>query len=66
MRNQKIILKIIGHIDSILLYTKDIDYNQFINNSMIVEASVFNLSQIGELVTKLDKDYIADHPQIPG
>ena len=65
MRSQKIILKIIVHIDSILQYTNDIDYNQFMNNSMMVEASVFNLSQIGELVTKLDKDYIANHPEIP-
>jgi len=65
MKNQKIILKIINHIDSIQKYTIDVDYSNFKVNSMMVEASVFNLSQIGELVNKLDKDYIADCPEIP-
>ena len=64
MENQKIILKIINYIDSILKYTNDVDYTEFKNNSMMVEACVFNLSQIGELVNKLDKDYISNYPEI--
>jgi uncharacterized protein with HEPN domain len=32
---------------------------------MMVEACVFNLSQIGELVNKLDKEYMSQHPDIP-
>lgn len=32
---------------------------------MMVEACVFNLSQIGELVNKIDKEFISKHPQIP-
>ncbi len=32
---------------------------------MLVEACVFNLSQIGELVNKLDKDFEDQHPSIP-
>ena len=56
MKNQKIIQKIINYIDSILKYTNDVDYTKFRNNSMMVEACVFNLSQIGELVNKLDKE----------
>jgi uncharacterized protein with HEPN domain len=31
---------------------------------MMVEACVFNLSQIGELVNKIDKEFISKHPQI--
>lgn len=65
MKNQRIILKIINHIDSILRYTKGVTYDQFYNNSMMVEACVFNLSQIGELVNKLDKEYMSQHPDIP-
>lgn len=38
---------------------------KFINNSMMVEACVFNLSQIGELVNKLDKEYVSKHLEIP-
>jgi uncharacterized protein with HEPN domain len=65
MRNQKIIRKIINYIDSIQKYTNNITYNEFRNNSMMVEACVFNLSQIGELVNKLDKEYITGYPDIP-
>jgi uncharacterized protein with HEPN domain len=65
MKNQKIILKVIDYIDSILEYTKNVDYVEFINNSMMVEACVFNLSQIGELANKLDKEYMIEHPEIP-
>ncbi len=32
---------------------------------MMVEACVFNLSQIGELVNKLDKEYLSKHHEIP-
>lgn len=31
----------------------------------MVEACVFNLSQIGELVNKLDKEFIESYPEIP-
>lgn len=65
MKNQKIIQKIINYIDSIIRYTNDVDYSKFRNNSMMVEACVFNLSQIGELVNKLDKEYLSKHHEIP-
>lgn len=32
---------------------------------MMVEACIFNLSQIGELVNKLDKEYINKYQDIP-
>jgi uncharacterized protein with HEPN domain len=32
---------------------------------MMVEACVFNLSQIGELVNKLDNEYLSEHNEIP-
>ena len=32
---------------------------------MLVEACVFNLSQIGELVRHLDRDFIEQHSNIP-
>ena len=65
MRNQKIIQKIINHIESILKYTNNVTYDEFRNNNMMVEACVFNLSQIGELANKLDKEYISKYPEIP-
>ncbi len=65
MKNQKIIRKIINYIESILKYTNNVDWEGFRNNSMMVEACVFNLSQIGELVNKLDKEYISKYSEIP-
>jgi uncharacterized protein with HEPN domain len=65
MKNQKIIEKIITCIDTILKYTDKVDYEEFRQNTMMVEACVFNLSQIGELVNRLDKDYLEKHQEIP-
>lgn len=65
MKNRKIIQKIINYIDSVLKYTNHITYDEFKNNSMMAEACVFNLSQIGELTNKLDKEYIIEYPDIP-
>lgn len=44
MKNNVIISKMIIHIDKILNYTYDMDYDMFMINSMVVEACVFNLS----------------------
>lgn len=65
MKNQKIIWKIINYIDSIIKYTENVNYLEFKDNGMMVEACVFNLSQIGELVNKLDKNYIDKYPEVP-
>ena len=65
MKDRRIILKIISYINSISEYTSNVDYIEFRNNGMMVEACVFNLSQIGELVNKIDKEFISKHPQIP-
>ena len=65
MKNQKIIQKIINYIDSILKYTYNVAYADFKENNMMIEACVFNMSQIGELVNKLDKDYTSKHKEIP-
>jgi len=65
MKDREIIQKIINYIDSVLKYTNHITYEEFKNNSMMVEACVFNLSQIGELANKLDKEYIIEYPDIP-
>ena len=65
MKNKKIIQKLINYIDAILNYTNNVAYCEFSNNSMMVEACMFNLSQIGELVNKLDEDFFSDYPEIP-
>lgn len=37
-----------------LTYTKEMEYKDFICNDLVIEACVFNLSQLGELSNKLD------------
>ena len=65
MKNQKITKKIINYIDIVLKYTINISYDEFEKNSMMVEACVFNLSQIGELVNRLDVEYMTMYPDVP-
>ena len=49
--------KIINHIDSVIDYCSGCtSLDDFQNNTMLVEACVFNLTQIGELVTKISEE----------
>lgn len=65
MRNEVIVQKLLGYTNKILGYCQDLNYEEFCENSMVVEACVFNLSQMGELANKADRAYTADHPEIP-
>ena len=64
MKNSIIISKMIGYVEKILNYSANISYDEFVKNEMLVEACVFNLSQIGELVNKLDDAYRQEHKSI--
>ncbi len=57
MKNKAIVSKILVHAQKIQDYCADSDYNSFCNNDILVEACVFNLSQIGELAGKLDESF---------
>ena len=65
MKNDVIVKKIIGYAEKIISYCVDKDYEAFSNDTMLVEACVFNLSQIGELVRHLDDEFIEQHSHIP-
>jgi uncharacterized protein with HEPN domain len=65
MNNRDIINKQIEYIEKILRYTKDADVKSFNENTMMLEACVFDLGQIGELVTKLDDDFKSAHQEVP-
>ena len=65
MKNKIIVEKILKYIYKILDYTKDTEYDTFISNSILVEACVFNLSLIGELANKIDKEFEKSNPSIP-
>ncbi len=44
---------------------KDSNYDSFIADMKLVEACVFNLSQLGELCRAVDASFAAAHPDIP-
>lgn len=50
------IKKMIEYIDKSLGYIKGYDYEKFIKDSKTVDATVFNISQIGELVKNISNE----------
>ena len=65
MRNDIIVNKIIAYGEKIIDYCKEETYDSFSGNSMLMEACVFNLSQIGELSGKLDDTFVNEHTDMP-
>lgn len=64
MRNDVIISKMLGYVEKILKYSANMSYEEFVKNEIVMEACVFNLSQIGELANKLDDEYRQEHQHI--
>lgn len=46
-------------------YCDGIDYEVFLADSKLVEACVFNLSQMGELCRIADRGFVSKTPEIP-
>lgn len=65
MRNDVIVRKLLDYTEKILAYCRGCDYDSFCANSLLAEACVFNLSQMGELAHKADTAYTQAHPEIP-
>ncbi len=65
MRNEIIVGKMLQYAEKIAEYTKNLDKSRFVDNTLIIDACVFNLSQIGELVTKISDDYEESNNEIP-
>jgi len=64
MRDKIITEKMLRYAAKVCNYCKDVSYDEFCANDMLIEACVFNLSQIGELTTKLNDDFKKDNPQV--
>lgn len=65
MRNDVIVSKLIGYADKVMRYCEGISYDEFCNDSKLVEACVFNLSQMGELANRVDDVFADANPLIP-
>lgn len=65
MRNDLVIARMIEIIEKLNDYVHGCDYESFSSNSMLVEACVFNLGQLGETANKIDESYEEAHSEIP-
>lgn len=65
MKNKVAIEKMIKYIDKTMIYCKGQNYDSFESNEMLIEACVFDISQIGELCRHLDEDFMKKYSEIP-
>ena len=65
MRNEIVVQKMAGYVRKVLDYCRGYDYAAFSADSKLVEACVFNLSQLRELYKVADDSFTAAHPEIP-
>lgn len=56
--------KMIDYIDKALRYTKGYTFEKFCENEEKVDATVFAISQIGELVKNISKETMEKYPNI--
>ena len=66
MKNKETISlkKMIEYIDKILRYTNNCDFKSFADNEEKIDATVFAISQIGELVKNVSKETMETYPNI--
>ncbi len=65
MRDNIVIQKMLAYTTKVLRYCNGKSYDSFSADSVLVEACVFNLSQLGELCRLIDSDFSNAHPEIP-
>mgnify|MGYP002522088008 CR=1 FL=1 len=58
------IKKMIDYIDKALRYTENYNFSQFSNNEEKIDATIFAISQIGELVKNISKETMEKYPNV--
>lgn len=56
--------KVIENIDAIIFYTKDVGFSEFVNNSLLVDATMFRLVQMVENINHISVEYRKNHSKI--
>lgn len=65
MKNEAILKKMLMYTIKLLDYCTGYTYDSFKSDTKLVDACIFNLSQIGELCRIIDDMYAKAHPEIP-
>ena len=58
------IKKMIEYIDKALRYTAECNFEDFFANEEKIDATIFAISQIGELVKNIDEDTMNKYPEV--
>ena len=65
-KDQRTLRKMLERIDRAIIYCHDQTFASFQQNTMLQEACVFNILQIGELAKYgLSDPFVTSHPDIP-
>ena len=66
MKNKEYIafLKMIEYIDKSIEYTKDYSFEEFCSDNKTIDATIFNISQIGELVKNISEEMMNKYSNI--
>lgn len=65
MRNEIIIQKMLVYSEKLIAYCNGYSYETFQADTKLVEACMFNLGQMGELVRFVDEAFEINHPDVP-
>lgn len=58
------IKKMLEYIDKVEKYTNELSFEKFESNDMVIDATIFAISQIGELVKNISKEFQKEHSTI--
>jgi uncharacterized protein with HEPN domain len=65
-KDHQTLRKMLERIERTIIYCRDQTFESFQQNTMLQEACVFNILQIGELAKYgLSDPFVASHPDIP-
>jgi len=64
-KNFTIIIKIISYINKINQYAASVEKSDFLADTKLVDACVFNLLQIGELANRFDESFRKNYENVP-
>lgn len=65
MRNSIIVQKMLAYTEKLMAYCDGYSYDTFAADMKLVDACVFNLSQIGELCRSVEPAFAQAHSEIP-
>ncbi|MCR6544497.1 DUF86 domain-containing protein [Dehalobacterium formicoaceticum] len=65
MKEKAILEKLKDYASQAIQFKGDMTFEEFSNDLKTISACVFSLSQIGELVSRLDVEFVEANSQIP-